>query len=129
MLDSSDATSSVSFNTGVLCDQFDNMDSISQIMGNDVDYSSQGPQIDLKNVNAEIQKRDQKIQDLLSDRTKLKGLLKKAKNAIDSINMKYKQSQENSNQFQSKMGSAMEKNTELLQTLEIVQKQKTSIDR
>jgi len=34
-LDNSDVTSSVSFNTGVLYDQFDNMDSISQIMGND----------------------------------------------------------------------------------------------
>jgi hypothetical protein len=41
-------------------------------------------------LNAEVQKRDKKINDLLSDRTKLKGLLKKAKVAIDSINLKYK---------------------------------------
>lgn len=35
-------------------------------------------------------KKDKKITDLLSDRTKLKNLLKKAKVAIDSINAKYK---------------------------------------
>jgi hypothetical protein len=45
-------------------------------------------------VNLELSKRDKKINDLLSDRTKLKGLLKKAKVAIDSINLKYKQAQD-----------------------------------
>jgi hypothetical protein len=35
-------------------------------------------------------KKDKKITDLLSDRTKLKNLLKKAKFAIDSINAKHK---------------------------------------
>jgi len=86
--DNSDNTSSVSFNTGVLYDQFDNMDSISQVMANDQDSNSGA--LDLKNVGAEISKRDKKIQDLLSDRQKLKNLLKKAKTAIDSINLKYK---------------------------------------
>ena len=92
--DNSDNCSSVSFNTGVLYDQFDNMDSISQIMGNDYPDSNQEGVFDLKNVGGEISKRDKKIQDLLSDRTKLKNLLKKAKSAIDSINLKYKSSQE-----------------------------------
>ena len=46
--------------------------------------------MDLQNVAAEIAKRDQKIKDLLSDRKKLKGLLQKAKVAIDSINNKFK---------------------------------------
>ena len=93
--DNSDNCSSVSFNTGVLYDQFDNMDSISQIMGNDYPDSNQEGVYDLKNVGGEISKRDKKIQDLLSDRNKLKNLLKKAKSAIDSINLKYKSSQEN----------------------------------
>jgi chorismate mutase len=64
------------------------MDSISQI---EPQYNyDEGQALDLKNVGAEIQKRDKKIQDLLSDRQKLKNLLKKAKTAIDSINSKYK---------------------------------------
>lgn len=83
--------SSASFNTGALYDQFDNLDSISQIMGNS-EQDSQSGTIDLKNVGSEIQKRDKKIQDLLADRVKLKGLLKKAKDAIDSINGKCKTS-------------------------------------
>ena len=62
------------------------MDSISQIGGN-TDQDS--------NSNVEVSKRDKKINDLLSDRMKLKGLLKKAKTAIDSINVKYKDSLDN----------------------------------
>jgi septal ring factor EnvC (AmiA/AmiB activator) len=64
------------------------MDSISQVMGNDQDSNSGA--VDLKNVNTELSKRDKKISDLQSDRTKLKNLLKKAKVAIDSINEKHK---------------------------------------
>ena len=58
-------------------------------MGNDDKISDSG-----QNIAAEISKRDKKIADLLSDRTKLKNLLKKAKIAIDSINAKYKCSDE-----------------------------------
>ena len=65
------------------------MDSISQI-GGFTDQGSNSGALDQQNMNAEVQKRDKKINDLLSDRTKLKGLLKKAKTAIDSINLKYK---------------------------------------
>ena len=77
----------------------------------------------------EINKRDKKIQELQGDRTKLKNLLKKAKSAIDSINQKYKSSQEAAQQAQEKTENAMAKNRDLLQTLEIVQKQRNGIDR
>lgn len=118
--DNSDVGSSVSFNTGVLYDQFDNMDSISQIDNSQQSHTGSG--IDLQNVGVEINKRDKKIQELQGDRTKLKNLLKKAKSAIDSINQKYKSSQEAGKQAQEKMENAMAKNRDLLQTLEIVQK-------
>lgn len=72
-------------------DQFDNMDSISQIGGN-TDQDSNSGAVDLNNINSELSKRDKKISELLNDRSKLKGLLKKAKSAIDSINQKYKTS-------------------------------------
>jgi hypothetical protein len=65
------------------------MDSISQIGGN-TDQGSNSGALDNQNMSLEVSKRDKKINDLLSDRTKLKGLLKKAKVAIDSINLKYK---------------------------------------
>jgi hypothetical protein len=52
--DNSDNMSSVSFNTGFLIDQFQDMDSISQFMtNNDQDDSNSGA-IDLKNVGAEL---------------------------------------------------------------------------
>jgi len=54
-------------------------------MGNDDRISDSG-----QSIAGEMAKRDKKIADLLSDRTKLKNLLKKAKVAIDSINAKYK---------------------------------------
>jgi len=41
-----------------------------------------------------LSKRDKKIKDLLDDRVRLKNLLKKAKTAMDSINSKYKTTQE-----------------------------------
>ena len=67
------------------------MDSISQIGGN-TDQDSNSGAVDLNNINSELSKRDKKISELLNDRSKLKGLLKKAKSAIDSINQKYKTS-------------------------------------
>lgn len=110
--DNSDVGSSVSFNTGVLYDQFDNMDSISQIDNSQQSHTGSG--IDLQNVGVEINKRDKKIQELQGDRAKLKNLLKKAKSAIDSINQKYKGSQEAGKQAQEKLDNAMAKNRELL---------------
>ena len=50
--------------------------------------------LDLQNIGAELSKRDKKIKDLLDDRARLKNLLKKAKTAMDSINFKYKTTQE-----------------------------------
>ena len=93
--DNDDMVSSVSFNTSLLYDQFDNMDSISQAGPND-DDSGAGPTagLDLNNVGAELSKRDKRITELLNDRTKLKNLLKKAKSAIDSINQKYRACQD-----------------------------------
>ena len=102
----------MSFNTGVLYDQFDNMDSISQIDNSQQSHTGSG--IDLQNVGVEINKRDKKIQELQGDRAKLKNLLKKAKSAIDSINQKYKGSQEAGKQAQEKLDNAMAKNRELL---------------
>ena len=92
LTDNFDSYSSISFNTGVLR-EFDNMDSISQVMGASEQDSNSGA-MDLKNVGAEISKRDKKIQDLLADRNKLKSLLKKAKGVLDSITGKYKTSQD-----------------------------------
>ena len=65
-------------------------------------------------------KKDKKIQDLLSDRTKLKNLLKKAKFAIDSINAKHKQSEDAKKSAENTMLNALEKNKDLVKTLEIV---------
>jgi hypothetical protein len=50
----------------------------------------------------------------------LKGLLKKAKTAIDSINLKYKESQQSAQQADAKTQNAMQKNRDLLQTLDII---------
>ena len=61
-------------------------------MANDQDSNSGA--IDLKNFGTEISKRDKKIQDLTADRSKLKVLLKKAKGVLDSMNDKYRTSQE-----------------------------------
>lgn len=93
--DNDDMASSVSFNTSFLYDQFDNMDSISQAGPND-DDSGAGPTagLDLKNVGAELSKRDKRITELVHDSKKAKNLLKKAKSIIDSINQKYKASQD-----------------------------------
>ena len=127
--DNSDVASSVSLNTSMLQDLYPNeMDSISQISGNRTNENA-GPPMDLQNVAAEIGKRDQKIKDLLSDRKKLKGLLQKAKVAIDSINGKFKQAEEAKKQANQKIGEVMQQNKDLVQTLEIVQKQRTGIER
>ena len=81
--------SSVSLNTEGL---YDNLESISQI-GAGEQMSDSGT-LDLQNIGAELSKRDKKIKDLLDDRVRLKNLLKKAKTAMDSINSKYKTTQE-----------------------------------
>ena len=44
----------------------------------------------------EMKKRDVKIGALQGDKQKLKGLLRKAKSAIDNINQRYKSAQEQS---------------------------------
>jgi len=81
--------SSVSLNTEGL---YDNLESISQIGASD--QMSDSGTLDLQNIGAELSKRDKKIKDLLDDRARLKNLLKKAKTAMDSINSKYKTTQE-----------------------------------
>lgn len=81
--------SSVSLNTEGL---YDNLESISQIGASD--QMSDSGTLDLQNIGAELSKRDKKIKDLLDDRVRLKNLLKKAKTAMDSINSKYKTTQE-----------------------------------
>jgi hypothetical protein len=111
--DNLDCQSSVSFNTGVLNDQFDNMDSISQVMGASEQDSGSGA-IDLKNVGAEISKRDKRIQELSADRSKLKGLLKKAKGVLDSLNEKHRASQDKNRQLDGSLKGALDKNKDLL---------------
>jgi len=68
------------------------LESISQIGASD--QMSDSGTLDLQNIGAELSKRDKKIKDLLDDRVRLKNLLKKAKTAMDSINSKYKTTQE-----------------------------------
>ena len=82
--------SNVSFNTNGLYDQFDNLDSISQVCENNQENASDTGGLDLKNISHELAKREKKIHDLMSDRQRMKNLLLKAKAAIDSINVKYK---------------------------------------
>lgn len=65
----------------------------------------------------------------MSDRTKLKGLLKKAKVAIDSINQKYKSACDMQKQSEQKMMNALEKNKDLVQTLEIIQSSRNGIEK
>jgi len=68
-----------------------NLDSISQVGENTASLTSADLQcMDLGSIKAEMIIRDQKIKDLQSERTKLKGLIKRAKTAMDSINGKYK---------------------------------------
>ena len=74
-------------------------------------------------------KRDKKIADLMSDRTKLKNLLKKAKVAIDSINAKYKSADEGRKSSEQTVLNALEKNKDLVKTLEIIQNQRNGIDK
>lgn len=119
-------TSSVSFNTAAL---YDNLESISQIGGSEQTGGSDAGTLDLQNIGAEISKRDKKINELLSDRARLKNLLKKAKTAIDSINAKYKATLEQAKSMDGKLNQAMEKNKDLVQTLEIIQKQRNGIER
>ena len=50
--------------------------------------------MDLSTVKAELLVRDTKIKELQTERSKLKSLIKRAKATMDSINSKYKSSQE-----------------------------------
>jgi predicted RNase H-like nuclease (RuvC/YqgF family) len=58
--------------------------------------------------------REEKIKELQGDKVKLKQLLKKAKDAIDSLNTKYKQTQE-------ALRGQQGKNREIARTLEVMQ--------
>ena len=73
-----------------------------------------------KSVKQEGRKELAKLEKMYADRAKLKGLLKKAKAAIDSINLKYKESQQSAQQADAKTQNAMQKNRDLLQTLDII---------
>ena len=89
-------------------------------MGNEDRTSNSGAPLDLQNVAAEMAKKDKKITDLLSDRTKLKNLLKKAKFAIDSINSKHKAAEDGKKSSEQTMLNALDKNKDLVKTLEII---------
>ncbi len=58
----------------------------------------------MSNVKTELAVREAKIKELNQDKVKLKNLLKKAKTAIDSINLKYKTSQERARGLEQSMG-------------------------
>lgn len=121
--------SSVSLNTAAL---YDNLESISQIGGSEQnthsDIAGGGP-LDLQNIGAEISKRDKRIKELLDDRVRLKNLLKKAKTAIDSINSKYKSLMDHSKSIEMRHTQAMNNNKDLVQKLEIIQKQRNGIEK
>jgi hypothetical protein len=103
--DNSDVLSSASYSASALYDELGNLDSISQI---DNSHQSQtGSGIDLVNVGVEIKKREKKIEELEAARAKLKSLLRKAKAAMDSINQKYKESQQAEQQAEGKYQNAM----------------------
>jgi len=86
--DNSDKCSTVSFNTSLL---YDNLESISQTGGNtEIEDHPVTASLDLKDVQIEIQKKDRYIGELMTERIRLKNLLKKAKTAIDSVGAKYK---------------------------------------
>ena len=123
--DNSDMTSTISMNTAAL---YDNLESISQVGGSEQNNSESGT-LDLQNIGAEISKRDKKIKDLLDDRVRLKNLLKKAKTAIDSINSKYKSLTDHSKSVEGRLNQVMEKNKDLVTTLEIIQKQRNGIEK
>jgi len=71
--------------------------------------------------------REQKIKDLSDDKSKLKTLLKKAKVAIDSLNSKYKSSQENLKTLDLRLREALERNRDLTTTLEIFQSRRNGL--
>lgn len=81
--------SSISYNSRLL-EQFRNIgDSVSQIGAGDTNYPEDLP-MDLGQVQVELKLREQKIVQLTADKQKLKTLVKKAKDAIDSLNGKFK---------------------------------------
>lgn len=85
--------------------------------------------MDLKNVGQEIAKRDKKIQDLMADRNKLKGILKKAKTAVDSMKAKLDQTFQQLNLAEREIASLRSKNKDLESSMEIIQKQRLGIDK
>ena len=60
---------------------------------------------------------------------RLKNLLKKAKTAIDSINSKYKSLMDHSKSIEMRHTQAMNNNKDLVQKLEIIQKQRNGIEK
>ena len=73
-------------------DIFKNLDSISQV---EPEFdSNQLEQFDLGAVKYELLAREKKIKDLISEKSKMKGLLKKAKAAVETINSKQKLSEQ-----------------------------------
>jgi chromosome segregation ATPase len=76
----------------------------------------------------ELRLREQKIKDLSSDKVKLKQLLRKAKDAIDSLSGKYKQSQEAGKLCELRLREALERNSDLTATMEIFQRQLTGVE-
>lgn len=87
--------SSISYNSRFM-EQFKGIgDSVSQIgYSNNIDENESIHGMDLSQVHNELVRRESKIRELQTDKQKLKTLLKKAKDAIDSLNGKYKASLE-----------------------------------
>lgn len=75
--------------------------------------------MDLGAVKLELSLREQKIKDLQADKIKLKTLLKKAKVALDSIGLKFKQAQDVLKDTDGKLREVQERNKDLMKTLEI----------
>ena len=78
---------------------------------------------------AELQRKDRRIFDLSNDRARLKALLKKAKTALDSLNNKLKNAQVDIQMQTNRATEAMSKNKELTKTLEIVQAQRSGVEK
>lgn len=102
------AESTVSF------DMFKGLDSISQAdqAYNEFD-SAQMEQFDLGAVKYELQAREKKIKELLSEKSKMKALLKKAKAAVETINSKQKLSEQKAAMMENERNLLQRQLTEL----------------
>jgi chromosome segregation ATPase len=69
--------------------------------------------LDLGTITAELRLREKKITELTADKTKLKQLLKKAKDALDSLNTKYKGAQEQARAIDARLREALDRNRDL----------------